>query len=293
MKTPVTSIAVKPSKVGIFALILTAISYTLMVIPTRNLPEVNSFFLVWTAFLITGLVTGILAAYKNPKFLQNLIRNDYKIALGLSVMHVLSTICLNMAVKLTDLSVAGLLLYTAPLWVFLISVYTKKVAINLKNVSLILLSVSSTLLIIDVTKLSFEIGVILGLLSGIFYTFDFIFGEKLLQKYDGLEVTAFAHITGTIILLPAIWTSPDFNLFSLTDYFWLFSYGGLLTVSFLLFMYGVKRVTAFYSSIITLLEPVLLFLLGLFLYNEVPTLNVVIGGVLVLVCIYLVQQESN
>jgi drug/metabolite transporter (DMT)-like permease len=293
MKTPVTSIAVKPSKVGIFALILTAISYTLMVIPTRNLPEVNSFFLVWTAFLITGLVTGILAAYKNPKFLQNLIRNDYKIALGLSVMHVLSTICLNMAVKLTDLSVAGLLLYTAPLWVFLISVYTKKVAINLKNVSLILLSVSSTLLIIDVTKLSFEIGVILGLLSGIFYTFDFIFGEKLLQEYDGLEVTAFAHITGAIILLPAIWASPDFNLFSLTDYFWLFSYGGLLTVSFLLFMYGVKRVTAFYSSIITLLEPVLLFLLGLFLYNEVPTLNVAIGGVLVLVCIYLVQQESN
>jgi drug/metabolite transporter (DMT)-like permease len=280
------------TRIGILALLIVAFFYAVLVIPTKNLPQVNSLFLVWSGFSITAILSGIIAFYKNPQFLKSILKNDYKLATGLGIMHVSSSVCLNSAIKLTDISVVGLLLYTAPIWVFSFCLINKKIELNLKNSSIIILSIISTLLIMNIQEFNFELGVILGLLSGFFYSFDFIWGEKLQEKYTGIEVVAFIHMVGSIILIPTIWITPDFSLFQFVDYFWLFSFGGLLTLSFILFMYGVKRVSAFYSSIITLLEPVLMGLIGLFLYSEKPEPNVLIGGAIILLCIYLVQKQD-
>lgn len=280
---------------GIIALTLTALFYSLMAIPTRLLPNVNSFFLVWTAFVITAIITTCIAYRQNKNYLLDILKNNYKFATGLAIMHVLSSVTLNLAVKLTDLSIAGLLLYSAPIWVFAFSLLTKKIKLNFKNVLLVSLGIISILLILGFENLhlsKFDLGAILGLLAGFFYSFDFLWGEKLQKDYSGIELTSFVHIIGSIILAPALWLNTNLNTYSYNDWLFIILFGSLLVLSFVLFMYGVKRVKAFYSSIITLLEPVFLTLIGFLLYNETPEKNVLVGGVLILFCIGLINTNE-
>lgn len=280
---------------GIFALILTSFLYAALALPTRYLEGVNTFFLICTAFTFVTLVSyAILKFKKNFNFKSEFLKskNDFLI-LGLS--HVACSLCINYAIKLIDLSLAGLLLFTAPVWVFAYSVVKKQISFNLKNLLVLIIGLIAILLIISpwkVDQLKVNIlGLSLAIASGILFSADFIIGEKLRKVHNELEVLCIIHAIGAVVLIPNIIFWPKIDQFSQVAL--IFSFDVILLLSFLSFLYGIKFVKAFYASVITMLEPLLLGILGFLLFNEKPSMYVLLGGILIFGNIVYLNLPTN
>jgi drug/metabolite transporter (DMT)-like permease len=286
----------KIMKKGILVLILTAFLYASLVIPTRYLTDVNSFFLIWTAFSFVSIVSYVLLKKESGFSIYNCFKRNQKMFLYLGFAHVISSICLNLSVKMIDLSLAGLLLYTAPIWVFSYSILKKEITLNTKNVIVLLVGLLSVLLIIspwDVEDMELNsLGIILGLAAGILYSFDFVLGEKLRKKHSEVEILFMTHFTGAIVLIPNILYWP--SSVSMLDLNLIVIYDVIFLLSFLTFMYAMYYVKAFYASIITMLEPLLFGVIGYFLFAETPSIFIVVGGVLIFLnIIYINTFDLN
>jgi len=138
--------------------------------------------------------------------------------------------------------------------------------------------------------------VIYGLLSGLSFAFLSIFNRKLVQDFAAIEIAFFQNLAAFICLMPVailslpIITGKDILLLALL--------GIIFTgLAHSLFISGMQKIKARTAGIIATLEPVYGIVLAFFLLNEVPTLRVISGGILILAVViiisYLYYRKSD
>ena len=184
-------------------------------------------------------------------------REHLKYFFGTGVVSVvLFTACYFSCQKLCSLSVASVLLYTAPSFV-------AALGLTLVGCALVCGLFSGQ---VTVTAA----GVLLGLGAGFFYALYSIFGRYALAHYDSMTVTMwtflFAGPASLVLLRPselaAAFSAPGT---------WLTA-AGLVAVStaapYLLYTWGLARVESGRASILASLEPVVASLAGTLLFHE-------------------------
>jgi drug/metabolite transporter (DMT)-like permease len=131
-------------------------------------------------------------------------------------------------------------------------------------------------------------GIAAGLASGIAYAFIVIFLRLHSRKFTPLVLAFFANITIIILLAPFV---REFPLHALWTYFFM----GIIhsTIAPILYFRGLQEVTANRAAVLGYLEPVCAIIISMIFLNEMPGINAIIGGMLIIFSGYLTLKGSN
>ncbi|NBC59050.1 MAG: EamA family transporter [Bacteroidetes bacterium] len=203
-----------------------------------------------------------------------------------------------MSISEGGVAVAASLMYTAPVFVYLVS-FTLKLeeSTPLKWAAVILVILGIVLLTkvynINVSSVT-AMGVLAGLLAGLSYAV-FIFGFKFAAPHgspQAILTIAFAVLTAILV-----WPSDNNQVFAvLSSHDWmLFAILGVLGagLSFIIYIIGLKNTAPAVASVVAMAEPVTASLFGVFILNENLAGLQFLGMGLILVTVTVLSVQSG
>jgi drug/metabolite transporter (DMT)-like permease len=272
--------------IGIFVTFLYELGFT----PTQ---VVSIRALSATFFLLLYVI------FKNRHLLKIQL-SDSKYFVGTGIFSiVLFNWCLFSAIEETSISIAAILLYTAPAFVTIFSRILFKESLTIRKVLALIITFTGCSFVIGIIPNSNEsislYGFILGLGSGLFYALYSIFGKFALRKYDSLTVTVYTFIFAAIAITPFSGLWVILHLFSTIEV-WLYIIGlGFFStmLAFIFYTKGLKSVESSRASIIATIEPVVAALLSLLFFQEKLNLWQYLGIALVIAAVFIVQESTR
>ena len=209
-----------------------------------------------------------------------------------------------MAISRMHVSFALIIEFTAPIWIVLWIKYVKKRFVPTDMWIAIFLAFIGLLFIAQVWKgrTLDTIGLIAAFLDAIALSIYFLMGEKLTKTRDIQSLTffGFAFATLTWLIILPIWNFPfevfserinmqgifeGFDTYGWVLIAWIIIFGTI--VPYLLVITGIKTLSASTSSVIGMVEPVLVGILAWWWLREAWLPLQIFGGVLVMVGIYI------
>lgn len=203
-------------------------------------------------------------------------------------------------VQRANLSVAVVLLYTAPFFVVLLSALLFKERLTGLKIIALLLSFGGCILVVGPGAAGLGQGgtvtVLIGLCSGLAYSLYTIISKVLIKKYDSLTIVAYTFIVaaaGTLLicrpgqLLDRLIAAPErLPLMGL---------GCVLAIvcPYVLYSYALRHMESSKASIIASIEVAAASLYGVVLYQEKLTLLNVLGIVTLLAAVSLLQLKRK
>lgn len=249
--------------------------------------------------LSTSLFLAIYVMIKNRDLFKIKI-TDSRYFIGTGVISIVFfNWCLFRAMEETSISIAFVLLYTAPVFVTIFSRILFKESFTTRKIIALFVTLVGCSFVIGLLPNSnntfSSLGFILGLGSGFFYALYSIFGKFALKKYDSLTVTFYTFLFATIAVTPFSGVWKIIPLFSNLDV-WLYVSGlGFLStmLPFLLYTKGLTVIESSRASILATIEPVVASLTGYFMFHEQLNLWQYFGIVLVILAVMIVQEKAK
>lgn len=192
-----------------------------------------------------------------------------------------------------SVSIAVLLLYTAPVYITLFSPWLLKEKSTNSGMIALFFSILGIILIVDPGKLDFQnypAGISAGILSGILYAFQIMTSKYISPIYSGYSQAFWSFPIAIIMLLPVGIAPFRIVLDNLVYIILLSIFPTILAVS--LYFNGLKKVRAQSASILGLIEPVSAIILSVLILNERISLLEMIGGTLILIGAAIVTTEK-
>lgn len=225
---------------------------------------------------------------------------DCKYFIGTGVISIVFfNWCMFSAIEETSISIASILLYTAPAFVTIFSRILFKESLTTRKVIALIVTFVGCSFVIGILPNSSEsisfLGLILGLGSGFFYALYSIFGKFALKKYNSLTVTVYTFLFATIAVTPFSELWNVIPLFSnLNVWFYIIGLGFLSTMlPFIFYTKGLSEIESSRASIVATIEPVIASLVGFFIFQEKLNLWQYIGIILVITAVIIVQETSK
>lgn len=215
------------------------------------------------------------------------------------VSLLLFSYCYFRTITLTSLAVAGVLLYTAPVFVMLLSALLFRERITPRRLLALALAVAGCALCsgagggepLDARAL------LLGLGSGFFYALYSIFGRFAIRRgYDSWTITCYTFLFCALGCAPlSDWGAIGAALSAEPSLWLLAAAMGLLTgfAAYLLYTWGLERIESSRASILASVEPVVAALVGVLVFGETLTLPAALGIALVLGAIALLSGGES
>lgn len=244
-----------------------------------------------------GLVALVLLFAIKDRSVFHIDPKHLKYFFGTGIVSVLLfTLCYFSCQEIASLSVASILLYTAPaIVVAMSSIIWKEPFTKRKQIALVWTFIGCSAvtgiwggdITVSVT------GILLGLGAGFFYAMYSVFGRFALAIYPPMTVTVWTFVfcgLGSLFFVRPQELSMAFALPST----WLFALCLVLisTVApYIFYTYGLSRVEAGKASITASLEPVVASLVGTLVFGEAITIVAILGIGLILAGIYLLKDE--
>jgi len=202
------------------------------------------------------------------------------------------------AIDLAGMSVAAVLLYTAPAWVALISAVflgEKITPVKLVAVTLAMTGCALVARVYDVRGLQLNwLGILAGLGAGLTYALYSVFNKVGLRRHDGWTVLAYGLLAGSVFL--ALLQSPRLLVTALRQpgaVAWLLvlALGPTLGAG-LSFNAGLRYVPVSSASVVATLEPVIASSLAFAFLHERLDPAQLIGGGLVLATVMVLTRVA-
>jgi len=220
----------------------------------------------------------------------------YFIATGIISM-VFFNWCYFTAMRETSLSVAVVLLYTAPAFVIVISRFVFKEAITGHKILALILTASGSFLAAGLFPgISIRLplhGIIIGLGAGLGYSLYSIFAKLAARRYSPLTITAYTFFTAAVFLM--IFNNPAEKSELLLRWDILLCSLGLgffpTSLAYILYTTGLKKIETGKAAIIANVEPAVAILLGTAVFGEILTVYQIAGTIMILTSVFIVQIE--
>jgi drug/metabolite transporter (DMT)-like permease len=202
-------------------------------------------------------------------------------------------------------AIAVLLIYTQPLWTIILSIIFLKEKINKFTAIACILVIIGVFILVGPAMKDFMLnaGLLVSLLGGVLLSVWVIMGRVSSTRGSHPVATQFGVGIFTIIILGVLYLLfssliklPEITRFSLNFSFniWIYLIVFALLVNILshIFIFsGMRKVPSADAGILLLLEPVSAALLAAIFLNQALTINIIIGGILILVANYLVIKK--
>ena len=235
------------------------------------------------------ILSPVLFSRANPIF-----RGNYKKMLLASTINVLRLYCYLMAFIYTSIGNAIVLVYSWPIFVFLIETRYYKKPLAKKQVLLLLLAFFGMAITYANKSFSFENNDVIGMIAAIFcaigYAITVVMFKSESENYSQEQTIVFQNLVSSVFFLPFIFFLPKVEWGQIgVGVFYGFLIG---IVVFKLFFYGLKHLEASTASSLMYIEVISAIALGYFVLNETLSLNTLIGGVLILLSSYLITRAN-
>jgi DME family drug/metabolite transporter len=202
------------------------------------------------------------------------------------------------AIDLAGMSVAAVLLYTAPAWVAAISAMflgEKLTPRKLAAVALAMVGCALVARVYDSRGLRLNaLGILAGLGAGLTYALYSVFNKAGVRRYDGWTVLAYGLLAGCVFLAPL--QSPGLLVAALRQpgaVAWLLVLAlGPTLGSGLAFNAGLRYVPVSSASVVATLEPVIASLLALVFLHEQLDPAQLLGGALILIAVVSLTRAT-
>ncbi|MCE8424956.1 MAG: EamA family transporter [Candidatus Methanoperedens sp.] len=245
------------------------------------------FYRVTLAFIILFIVL-----YASGNLDKVRLKGRKKYLILFSLLQVVTMVAYFISILKASVSVAVLLLYTAPVYVTLLSPFILKESFTKIGMIALVISTSGIILIADPGKLELSglsTGIVAGILSGVSYAFQIMTSKYISTTYSGYAQAFWSFLIAIIILLP-IGVAPVEVVTGNISYLLLLAiFPTILAVS--LYFNGLNKVRARSASILGLIEPVSAVLLAVLILHEEITALEFAGGALILAGAALVTKE--
>lgn len=232
-----------------------------------------------------GLLFVAHAAFTGQLRLQR--RSDLWAFIGFALVGVtLFFSALNMAIDAGGVSLAFILLYTAPAFVAILAAIFLGERLGLVNVALIATAILGVFLVARSGGGGIEVGaaaIIWGLVAGLSYSSYYLFGKWVLRRYRPAAIYAIVLPVGAVGLLPFV---PFDAVRLATPTMWLdiALMAALSTyLAYLVYYLGLRKVEASRAVLVATIEPVVAAVLAAALFGERLGTWGIIGALLVLV----------
>lgn len=269
---------------GIFVKKMTAFGFTSMQI-------------VFLRALVAAVVLVVYLLLTNRSLLRIKLRDCWIFAGTGIVSFTFFSYCYFTAMHLSSLSVAAVLLYTAPAFVMLLSAALFKEKLNVCKGAAVVLTIVGCAFVTGVVSGGAKVsgaGILFGLGAGIGYALYSIFGRYGVERYPSLTVTTytflFAAAASFLLCDPA-----DLLCKTMTPQvlFWVVAVGLVTSVfPYLLYTAGLSRVESGRASVMATIEPVVASLIGVFLFGEQLDPFKIAGIVLVFGAVLLINLKK-
>lgn len=189
-------------------------------------------------------------------------------------------VCYFTAIELTTLSVAAILLYTAPSIVMIFSILLFKERFTKRKALCLVMAFVGCALVsgLGVGEIN-VMGILAGLGAGFGYALYSIFGRYALEKYTPFTVTTWTFIVASLGLLGFCHVDimAETAVLHPMAFVWLLLLGVVsTTIPFVLYTQGLRHMEAGKASIIASIEPLTSTVIGVAVFHEGLTL---LGGV--------------
>lgn len=244
--------------------------------------------------VVTALILFVTIFVFKREYLKIRLK-DIWCFVGTGILSILFfNYCYFKAITMTSMSVAAILLYTAPAIVMVLSaIFFHERITKVKVIALIATFVGCvfvTGLIGDVGSLS-PMGILVGFGAGFGYALYSIFSRFALERgYHSLTISAYTFLFATIGVLPMadiekVFGTPVKDL-RMAGFYLVFAMISTV-IPYFVYTLGLSKMENGQASIIASVEPVAASLIGFFVFGEMITLNGFIGIILVLGAIVL------
>lgn len=225
-----------------------------------------------------------------------IITRQYFLWMIMSALFVLGNLYTYFkAFRATTMANAVLTHYTAPIFAALLAPLLLKEKIEKVTLIALLFSMTGLFLIasngIAISRQHLS-GIAYGLLSGFCYGISILIGKKLVDNFQPTVILFYQCAIMVIILAPFLNTFQ----YNLTPYCFslLILYALFVTIlAAFLYLNGLRRVEAQHAGIFAYSEPVIVIMIGILFYNEMPSLKMLLGGVLIIYSGYLVLKAES
>ena len=266
--------------------------------------QINSVQLTLTRFSIGFLFLLPLALHtlkKRGKRLNAKTLASFAL-LGLTGIA-LSMPILHLAVNYTDSAVVAVLFSCNPVFVTFLAFFLLGEAIKKRHIAALTLEIVGTLALINPFQTQLNMtGVVLALLSTLFFSIYGVMGKKKVAEYGGAVVTCFSFLFGSLIVLvfilithiPAVADAimaaglPGFaNIPILSGYtlenlpYVLYVSAGVAGIGFCAYFLAMEYQPASVVSLVYFFKPALSPVLAWWLHGEVISANMLLGIILI------------
>lgn len=205
--------------------------------------------------------------------------------------------CYFNCINASSLAAAALLLYTAPIFVMLMSLvlFHERFTIT-KGIALLTTFIGCALITgILNTAADFSFTALLyGLGSGIGYALYSIFGKFAVRKYSSATISAYTFYFSTLSSLPLADFSAENGQWNITTLMAALGIGGLCAViPYLLYNRGLQEVEATQASILATVEPLVAACVGILCFSEPVTWQKLTGIALILASVIILNLHSK
>lgn len=252
--------------------------------------EIVAIRVIYAAFFL--LLIGLLR-YRNQMQLKRI--TDIRFFIGTGILSIVFfNFCYFTTISQMNISIAVILLYSAPAFVTVLSYLFLKESLTLTKVIAVTGTIIGCMLIAGLTAGESKItllGVLTGLGSGLGYALYTIFGKFALKKYQPFTITLYTFIVASAALIPVtqLWKKLDV-LVNVNVLLYGIGLGLIPTVlAYFLYTWGLEKTEGSKAAIIATIEPVVATLLGVLLYEERLGFFQIIGALLILSSVIIVN----
>lgn len=256
-------------------------------------PMAQTFGRIFVAFLcitIFNLVTNRLGSVK-------IKRKDLKLFLlnGLIGFGLMASV-FTLSILHTSITNTYFLLYTAPVWVVILSYLFFKEKTSKNTLISIGIGMLGIIFLFNPSDLSKGLlGNLLGLATGISLGSYFIITSLLGKKYSTTTITFWTNLFGALSLFPLIFIlDKEANLIHpLSVWLPVIAAGVIVFIGYVLLNYGLRKIKASVGSVVSLFEPLSSVAYGFIFFAEIPAAPTLAGAALILGSIaYLAKTQK-
>ncbi len=244
-----------------------------------------------------GAILAGLAVWQRSAL--QVARPDVLFLLGFGTLGVAAFFVVYVkAVDLAGVTVAVILLYTAPAWVALFSALFLNEPLNLVKMICIAMSMIGCALVARVYRLDSVHnagGLLAGIASGITYALYSVFIKAGVRRYPMWTVLGYGYTIGAVLLVPFQSAQALIALGQPGVWLWLLLLVAGPTIgSGACFAAGLRYVPASNASVVATVEPLIAAgLAHLFLHEQLEPAQLLGGGLILAAVIWLAQSERK
>lgn len=259
----------------------------------------NSMQIIFVRALFTVIILLPIIFFYNKSLLKIKLK-DIWCFLGTGVLSiVLFTYFYFTTITVSSLSLAAVLMYTAPFFMVLLAAILFKEKITVLKIFACFVAFLGCMLVSGVfNSANFSLyALITGVLSGIFYALYTVFSRyALLKGYNTVTIIIYSFIFALLSCLPFINVKQTLTITFLNFNNILTTVGIALfctILPYLFYTFGLKTTQTGIALITASIEPVVATIIGFIFFYEIPSIISIIGIVLVLLSVCILNIKKN